>query len=148
MSVLVTGGLGFIGSNIVTELLDNNYSIIIVDNLSNSSRKVLTNIERIINIERITNKVINFYEGDINDEYLLNSIFEENNIESVIHLAAFKSVSESIAEPLKYYNNNIGGLLSILNVMKKYHVNKFIYSSSATVYGLSLIHISEPTRQK
>lgn len=127
MSILLTGGLGYIGSHVATELIHNNYKVIIVDNLSNSSKNVLDNIEKITSIRPL------FYQCDIKDN--LNKIFNDNVIDTIIHLAGYKSVSESITNPLKYYENNVGGLLSLLRCMKKFNVKKLIFSSSATVYG-------------
>ena len=129
MKILLTGGLGFIGSHTCVELLNNNYEIIIIDNLSNSS------IDVIDKIVKITNKNIYFYQGNIGDKTLLNKIFNEHNIDTVIHFAAHKSVDESVKYPLKYYDNNIIELINLLTIMIKYKIKKIIFSSSATVYG-------------
>lgn len=130
MSILLTGGLGFIGSHIATELLNESYHVVIIDNLSNTSLEVLTNIEKITESNNY-----NFYQGSMTDKELLKNIFQTHTIDTVIHLAAYKAVGESVTNPLKYYDNNIVGLLTLLNVMVKYNVKNFVFSSSATVYG-------------
>ena len=128
--ILVTGGAGFIGSHTVVELHQAGYLPVIVDNLSNSSKTALDGIEK------ITGKQLPFYQIDCNDEYAMNTVFEENpEIDGVIHFAAFKAVGESVAEPVKYYHNNIGSLTVLLRVMYKYGVNDLVFSSSCTVYG-------------
>ena len=128
--ILVTGGAGFIGSHTVVELHHAGYEPIIVDNLSNSSKSALEGIEKIIGAS------VPFYQIDCNDEYAMNTVFEENpEIDGVIHFAAFKAVGESVAEPVKYYHNNIGSLTVLLRVMYKYDVNDLVFSSSCTVYG-------------
>ena len=129
MSVLVTGGAGYIGSHTVIQLLENNKNVIIVDNFSNSNPIVLDRIKQ------ITNKDFKFYEIDTTNQEELEIVFKENNIDSVIHFASYKAVGESVAKPLEYYTNNIVNTLSVLNLMKKYNVKKFVFSSSATVYG-------------
>ena len=129
MAVLVTGGAGYIGSHTVVELLGVGKDVVIVDNFSNSCPVVLDRIKE------ITKKDFKFYELDTTDEEALEVVFKENDINSVIHFAAFKAVGESVAKPLEYYNNNIGSTLAVLTLMKKYNVNKFVFSSSATVYG-------------
>ena len=130
MSVLVTGGAGFIGSHTVVELLENNEDIVIVDNFLNSKPEVIDSIKE------ITKKDFKFYEVDILNENELEKVFKENYIESVIHFAGLKAVGESVAEPIKYYHNNITGTLVLLKLMKKYNCKKIIFSSSATVYGI------------
>ena len=127
--ILVTGGAGYIGSHTVVELLNRGEEIVIVDNFSNSSPEVLDKIKQ------ITNKDFKFYEVDIVDEENLRKIFEENEIESVIHFAGLKAVGESVSKPIEYYHNNITGTLILLKVMKKYGCKKIVFSSSATVYG-------------
>ena len=129
MAVLVTGGAGYIGSHTVVELLEDNKEVIIVDNFSNSCPIVLDRIRE------ITKKNFKFYEVDTTDEKQLEVVFKENNIDSVIHFAAYKAVGESVAKPLMYYTNNIINTLTVLNLMKKYDVKRFVFSSSATVYG-------------
>ncbi len=130
MSILVTGGAGFIGSHTVVELLNSGYDVIIVDNFCNSKPQALDAIKK------ITGKDFKFYEVDILDTEKLNEVFEENkDITAVIHFAALKAVGESVEKPIEYYKNNIAGTLSLLEVMKKNNVKKIVFSSSATVYG-------------
>ncbi len=129
MAILVTGGTGYIGSHTVVELLEIEKDIVIVDNFSNSKSEVLDNIKKIVN------KDFKFYELDILDEEKLCKVFEENEIESVIHFAGLKAVGESVSKPLEYYHNNVTGTLTLLKVMKKYNCKKIVFSSSATVYG-------------
>lgn len=129
MSVLLTGGAGYIGSHTAVELLNKGENIIIVDNFSNSNPIVLDRIRQ------ITKKNFKFYDLDLNDKENLENVFRENNINSIIHFAGYKSVSESMIEPLVYYSNNIITTLNILSFMKKYNIRNFIFSSSATVYG-------------
>lgn len=129
MSILVTGGLGYIGSHTCVELLNNNYDVVVVDNLYNSNYNVVNSIKQ------ITNKDFKFIESDLCDLSNVENIFKNNNIECVIHLAAYKAVGESVNKPIEYYYNNLNCLLNVLKMMKKYNCNKFIFSSSATVYG-------------
>ena len=129
MNVLVTGGLGFIGSHTCIELLNANYDVIIVDNLSNSSIDVLEKIEE------ITSKKPKFYEYDVCDKEKIEEIFKENKIDAVIHFAGYKAVGESVSEPLKYYRNNLDSTLTLLEAMKEANCHNFVFSSSATVYG-------------
>ncbi len=130
MSILVTGGAGYIGSHTVVELLNIGENVIIVDNLINSQ------IETIDKIKEITGKDIKFYQVDILDREKLERVFEENtDIESVIHFAGLKAVGESVEKPLEYYKNNLIGTLTLLETMRKYNCKKIIFSSSATVYG-------------
>ncbi len=129
MKVLLTGGTGYIGSHTAVVLLENGYDVVIVDNLSNSKR------ETINNIEKITNKKVSFYELDARNKEDLSKVFEKESIDAVIHFAGYKAVGESVQVPLKYYNNNIISTLSLLEVMEEYNVNKLVFSSSATVYG-------------
>ena len=131
MAILVTGGAGYIGSHTVVELLAADHEVVIVDNFSNSSPQVL---ER---LKEITGQDIPFYEGSILDQEFLTQVFEENDIQAVIHFAAFKAVGESVAKPLKYYKNNITGTISLLEVMKAQGVKHIVFSSSATVYGMN-----------
>lgn len=132
MNILLTGGLGFIGSHVACELGKyKDFKIIIIDNLYNSKKKVFDNI---LSLVKYPNN-ITFIEGDILNYSFLKSIFQKNTINSVIHFASLKSVNESINNPLLYYSHNINGLLNILNIMKEYKCNKIIFSSSATVYG-------------
>ena len=129
MSILVTGGTGFIGSHTCVELLEAGEQIIIVDNFINSKPEVLDKIKE------ITNKNFKFYEVDILDKENLEKVFKENNIEEVIHFAGLKAVGESVEKPIEYYHNNITGTLVLLDLMKKYNCKKIVFSSSATVYG-------------
>ena len=129
MSILVTGGAGYIGSHTVIELLKAGKEIVIVDNFSNSKPDVLDKIRK------ISGKDFKFYEINYLDREKLEKVFEENEIESVINFAGFKAVGESVQKPIEYYTNNISGALVLLDTMKKYNVKKFVFSSSATVYG-------------
>lgn len=129
MSVLVTGGMGYIGSHTVVELLNYGKDVIIIDDLSNSKINVLDAIKE------LTNKSPKFYEINYLDKEKLREIFKESNIEMVINFAGFKAVGESVAKPLMYYHNNIGGAINVLEVMQEFGVKNFIFSSSATVYG-------------
>ncbi|MBQ3145170.1 MAG: UDP-glucose 4-epimerase GalE [Clostridia bacterium] len=129
MSILVTGGAGYIGSHTVVELLEKNEDLVIVDNFVNSKPEALDRIKK------ITGKDFEFYEVDILDEEKLEKVFIENNIESVIHFAGLKAVGESVEKPIEYYHNNITGTLVLLKLMKKYYCKKIVFSSSATVYG-------------
>ena len=129
MAILVTGGAGYIGSHTVVELLNANKEVVVLDNLCNSSPKSL---ER---VKEITGKDVKFYEGDILDRALLQKIFAENEINSVIHFAGLKAVGESVQKPTEYYMNNVAGTLVLIQEMKKAGVWNFVFSSSATVYG-------------
>ena len=129
MAVLVTGGAGYIGSHTCIELLENGKEVIIVDNLCNSDKIVLDIIKE------LSGKTPKFYEIDITEKDKLEVVFKENKIDSVIHFAALKAVGESVSMPLEYYSNNITNTLVVLDLMKKYDVKKFVFSSSATVYG-------------
>ena len=130
MSILVTGGTGYIGSHTCIELLKNNEDIIIVDNLSNSKK------EMIEKIKQISRKDFKFYQVDLLDEKNMEEIFKENEIDEVMHFAGLKAVGESVKKPLEYYHNNITGTLILLKLMKKYDCKKMVFSSSATVYGI------------
>lgn len=129
MSILVTGGAGFIGSHTCVELLEAGYEVVVVDNLYNASRKSMDRVEQ------ITGKKLTFYEADILDREALNQIFEKEKIDSVIHFAGLKAVGESVAKPIEYYYNNIAGTLVLCDVMRKHNVKNIVFSSSATVYG-------------
>ena len=128
-TILVTGGSGYIGSHTVLELLNKNYDVVVVDNFSNSS------FESLRRVQNITGKTVTFYEADIRDEEKMDEIVSAHKIDAVIHFAAFKAVGESCRMPLKYYENNISGTVSLLKVLDKHGVKKIIFSSSATVYG-------------
>lgn len=131
MSVLVTGGAGYIGSHTVVELLEAGYEVVIVDNFSNSKPEVLNRIKT------ISGKDVIFYEVDLLDRESLDEVFEKEEIDSVIHFAGFKAVGESVEKPLEYYHNNITSTLILCDVMRKHDVNKIVFSSSATVYGMN-----------
>lgn len=127
--ILVTGGAGYIGSHTCVELLSDNYDIIVLDNLSNSSEESLNRVQQ------ITGKTLEFVQGDIRDRMLLDKLFTENTIEAVIHFAGLKAVGESVEIPLSYYDNNVYGTLVLLEAMKAADVKTIVFSSSATVYG-------------
>ncbi|OED43180.1 UDP-glucose 4-epimerase GalE [Endozoicomonas sp. (ex Bugula neritina AB1)] len=127
--ILVTGGAGYIGSHTCVELLNENYDIVVLDNLSNSSKESLNRVQK------ITGKTVEFVNGDIRDKALLNTLFSEHNIDAVIHFAGMKAVGESVEIPLTYYDNNVYGTLTLLEAMKAANVKTIVFSSSATVYG-------------
>ncbi len=129
MKILVTGGLGYIGSHTCCCLLDAGYEVVVVDNLSNSK------IEVIEKIKKITGKDFVFYQEDVCDEDALDKIFDKEKVDAVIHFAAYKAVGESVKLPVMYYENNLGSTLKLCKVMKKHGCTKFVFSSSATVYG-------------
>ena len=129
MKVLVTGGAGYIATHTDVCLLNAGYDVVAVDNFSNSS------YESIENVEKITGKKVIFYEGDVCDKAVTEKIFSENKIDAVIHFAGLKAVGESCAKPLMYYRNNLDSTLTLLETMVKYDVKRFVFSSSATVYG-------------
>ncbi|XTR37483.1 UDP-glucose 4-epimerase GalE [Paraclostridium tenue] len=129
MSVLVTGGVGYIGSHTTIELIEAGREVIIVDNLSNSNIVVLDRIEELTGVRP------KFYELDVQDKEKLEVVFKENKIDSVIHFAALKAVGESVEKPLEYYSNNLINTIVLLETMRKYNVKNFVFSSSATVYG-------------
>ena len=129
MAILVTGGAGFIGSHTCVELLNAGYDVVIADDLSNSKEVVKDRIKE------ITGKDVKFYNVNLTDVNETEKVFEENNIDSVIHFAAFKAVGESVEKPLEYYYNNLTSALVVLRAMKKYGCRSFVFSSSATVYG-------------
>lgn len=131
MSILVTGGAGYIGSHTVVELIKLGKEVVIVDNLSNSSILVLDRIEE------ITGKRPTFYELDVADKAALRSVFEKESIEAAIHFAGYKAVGESVEKPVMYYENNIMSTLALVKVMAEFGVKKIVFSSSATVYGLN-----------
>ena len=129
MSVLVTGGTGYLGSHTVLELLESNREVVIIDNFSNSKREVLDALKQ------LSGKNFKFYEGDAKDKQILRKIFEENSIDSVINFAGYKAVGESCEKPLMYYNNNLGIAIALLEIMQEYNCKKFVFSSTAVVYG-------------
>ncbi len=129
MKILLTGGIGYIGSHTLVELLENNYEVVVIDNFFNSKKEVIENIKK------ITNKDFKFYEGDVCDKSILRKIFEENKIDAVIHFAGYKAVGESVKKPLMYYRNNLDSTLSLLEIMDEFNCKNLVFSSSATVYG-------------
>lgn len=129
MSILVTGGAGFIGSHTCVELLNSGYDVIVVDNLCNSKEESLKRVEK------ITGKSVKFYKVDLLDKIALDNVFSSEKIESVIHFAGLKAVGESVEKPLEYYHNNITGTLVLCDLMRKHNVKNIVFSSSATVYG-------------
>ena len=131
MSILITGGAGFIGSHTCIEMQNAGYDVVVIDNLDNSSSKSL---ER---VEKITGKPVKFYKEDVRNKEALRKIFKENEIEAVIHFAGLKAVGESVREPIMYYDNNLINTLSLVEVMNEFNVKKIVFSSSATVYGVA-----------
>jgi len=131
MSILVTGGAGYIGSHTCIEMQNAGYDVIVIDNLDNSSSESLKRVEK------ITGKAVKFYKEDVRDKAALKRIFTENKIEAVIHFAGLKAVGESVREPIMYYNNNLQSTIALLEVMDEFDVKKIVFSSSATVYGVA-----------
>lgn len=129
MAILVTGGAGYIGSHTVVELMSAGKDVVVVDDFSNSRPDVMNRVTQIVG------KRPKLYQANILDKAALRDIFQKEKIDAVIHFAAFKAVGESVEKPLKYYHNNIGGLISVLEVMAEFNVKKIVFSSSATVYG-------------
>lgn len=129
MKILLTGGLGYIGSHTAVQLLEAGEDVIIVDNLSNSKRSVKGKIEK------ITGKKVDFYKYDLRNEARLRKIFSENKIDAVIHFAGLKAVGESVEKPIEYYENNLESTINLLKVMREFGVKNLVFSSSATVYG-------------
>ena len=132
--VLVTGGAGYIGSHTCLYLLEAGYDVVVIDNLSNSK---FLSLER---VQALTGKKLGFIEGDIKIKKDINSIFRHCKIDAVIHFAGFKSVAESVTDPLNYYQNNVYGTINLLRGMEKYSINNIVFSSSATVYGEALAY--------
>ncbi len=130
-TILVTGGVGFIGSHTCVELLENGYEVVVLDNLCNSKKGAVSRIEQ------ITGKKIKFYQTDLLDSKGTENVFAENKIDAVIHFAGLKAVGESVEKPLEYYENNLGGTFNLIKAMKKFNVKKIVFSSSATVYGVN-----------
>jgi len=131
MSILVTGGAGYIGSHTCIEMQNAGYDVVVIDNLDNSSSESLKRVEK------ITGKAVKFYQDDVRDKDALRKIFTENKIEAVIHFAGLKAVGESVREPIMYYNNNLQSTIALLEVMDEFGVKKIVFSSSATVYGVA-----------
>jgi UDP-glucose 4-epimerase len=143
MKILVTGGAGFIGSHTVVELLNAGFSPVIIDDLSNSNKSVLQGLKNITGID------LPFYEGDCNDRDLLKKVISAEGIEGVIHFAAYKAVGESVDQPLKYYRNNVGSLVTLLEVLSELKIKNLVFSSSCTVYGQpDIVPVSESTPRK
>ena len=131
MSILITGGAGYIGSHTCIEMINAGYDIVVVDNLDNSSSESLKRVEQ------ITGTKVKFYENDVRDKDALRKIFDENKIEAVIHFAGLKAVGESVKEPVMYYDNNLISTINLLEIMNEKGVKKIVFSSSATVYGVA-----------
>ena len=129
MNILITGGAGYIGTHTIIELINDGHTVVVDDNLSNSSQESLKRVEK------ITNTKISFYKIDVRDKIALDKVFNENKIDAVIHFAGLKAVGESVKKPIEYYSNNLDSTLVLLETMKKYNVKKIVFSSSATVYG-------------
>lgn len=136
VKLLVTGGAGYIGSHTCVALMEQGYSLIIVDNFSNSKPAVLDKLRKL-------NDNFVFYNVDVTNEEALERVFAEHDIDGVIHFAGYKAVGESVTEPLKYYMNNVGSTMILAKVCQKYNVNKFVFSSSATVYGENQVPFKE-----
>lgn len=128
-NILITGGAGYIGSHTAVELLNSGYEVIVYDNLCNSSKESLKRVKE------LTGKTVKFYEGDVRDAKALEDMFNKESIDAVIHCAALKAVGESVQKPLLYYQNNITGTLTLMDVMSRVNVKNIVFSSSATVYG-------------
>ncbi|WP_299011490.1 UDP-glucose 4-epimerase GalE [uncultured Shewanella sp.] len=129
MTILVTGGAGYIGSHTVVELLNEGHEVVILDNLSNASVTALSRVEQ------ITQKSLTFYQGDVLNKAFLQKVFTDHPIHSVIHFAGLKAVGESVEQPLRYYENNVTGTLTLCEIMNEFNVKNLVFSSSATVYG-------------
>lgn len=143
MNILVTGGAGFIGSHTVVELVNAGYNPVIIDDLSNSQKSVLVGLKNILGFD------VPFYQADCNDFEIVSQIVKNHSIDGIIHFAAYKAVGESVQKPVKYYKNNLGSLLNILEVMLQHHVKNLVFSSSCTVYGQpDQIPVNEETPKK
>ena len=142
-TVLVTGGAGYIGSHMCVELLQSGHDVVVVDNLSNSSARSLQAVQR------IADGALTFVEADLRDVGRLDRVFQAHAIDAVIHFAGLKAVGESVSQPLRYYDNNVGGTLRLLEAMTRAEVRTLVFSSSATVYGIpdrSPVSETAPTR--
>lgn len=128
-TILVTGGAGYIGSHTTLQLLEQNFNVVVLDNLVNASAESLRRVEA------LSKKSVTFIEGDIRDDAVLDTLFTQHNIDAVIHFAGLKAVGESVQKPLSYYENNVYGTLSLCNAMHKHNIKNLVFSSSATVYG-------------
>ena len=131
MSILITGGAGYIGSHTCVEMLNSGYDVVVIDNLDNS------NSESLKRVANITGKKVTFYKNDVQDRKALTKIFKKHNIEAVIHFAGLKAVGESVKKPIMYYSNNLESTLTLIKVMTEFNVKKIVFSSSATVYGVA-----------
>ncbi len=129
MTILVTGGAGYIGSHTCLELLQAGYEVVVVDNLSNSKEEALTRVQN------LTGKSLSFHQVDLLDEVALNAVFQRDAIDAVIHFAGLKAVGESVEQPLRYYHNNVAGTINLCRAMQRFDVKKMVFSSSCTVYG-------------
>jgi len=129
MAILITGGAGYIGSHTCLELLNAGYDVVVVDNLSNSSE------ESLVRVRKITGREVAFYPIDLLDRGQLDSVFKVHNIEAVVHFAGSKAVGESVALPMKYYENNLMSTINLCEIMQKHNVKRLVFSSSATVYA-------------
>ncbi len=129
MTILVTGGAGYIGSHTCLELLQAGYNVVVVDNLSNSKEEALKRVQK------LTGKLLTFHQIDLLDEAALDAVFQSDAIDAVIHFAGLKAVGESVSQPLHYYHNNVSGTINLCRIMQKYGVKKIVFSSSCTVYG-------------
>ncbi len=140
-NILLTGGLGYIGAHTAYELISAGHNLVIVDNLCNSSKKVLARLESLVG------KKIDFIKADVRNGTALDRIFKDRDIQSVIHFAGLKSVSESISEPLRYFDNNVVSTIELIKAMSRANVRRLVFSSSATVYGdLAKVPVSESSR--
>ncbi|GAB6029197.1 hypothetical protein CHUAL_004970 [Chamberlinius hualienensis] len=134
-TVFVTGGAGYVGSHTVLELLNAGYSVIVVDNFINAQKGSSNKPESLVRVEKLTGRTVTFYEADLQNKLALKEIFAKHSIDCVIHFAALKAVGESVRIPLDYYHNNVGGTMTLVQVMKEFNVRRIVFSSSATVYG-------------
>lgn len=128
-TILVTGGAGYIGSHTTIELIEAGYDVVIVDNLYNSKTEAVRRVEQIVG------RKIKFYKADVCDKEAMRKVFKENDVAAVINFAGYKAVGESVQKPVEYYENNIGGMLALIDVMREFNVKNLVFSSSATVYG-------------
>lgn len=128
-TILVTGGAGYIGSHTTIELIEAGYDVVIVDNLYNSKTEAVRRVEQIVG------RKIKFYKADVCDKNAMRKVFKENDVAAVINFAGYKAVGESVQKPVEYYENNIGGMLALIDVMREFNVKNLVFSSSATVYG-------------
>ncbi len=128
-TILVTGGAGYIGSHTTIELIEAGYDVVIVDNLYNSKTEAVRRVEQIVG------RKIKFYKADVCDKDAMRKVFKENDVAAVINFAGYKAVGESVQKPVEYYENNIGGMLALIDVMREFNVKNLVFSSSATVYG-------------